>query len=88
MNDILRGNTVGSLTQTQHAILVGSMLGDGTLRRQGNRQALYEVFRDLVITPPKPRLGNGSRVAYRFTTRRLYNIIGDYILLCFRYKLA
>ncbi|MEK7665468.1 MAG: hypothetical protein AAB337_01150 [Patescibacteria group bacterium] len=93
MNDILRGNTVGSLTQTQHAVLVGCLLGDGALRRQGNRQALleinhaisqkeyvdwqYEVFRDLVITPPKPRLGNGSRVAYRFTTRSL-SILSNY----------
>ncbi len=38
------GNTVGSLTATQHAILVGSLLGDGTLRRQGTRlNALFEV---------------------------------------------
>jgi ribosomal protein S17E len=35
---------VGSLTSTQHAILIGSLLGDGTLRRQGNRlNALFEV---------------------------------------------
>jgi hypothetical protein len=35
---------VGSLTSTQHAILLGSLLGDGTLRRQGNRlNALLEV---------------------------------------------
>lgn len=87
MNAILRGNTVGSLTQIQHAVLVGGLLGDGTLRRQGNRQALleinhshtqkeyvdwkYQVFQDLVMTPPKHRLGNGHRVAYRFTTRSL-----------------
>jgi hypothetical protein len=38
------GNTVGSLTSAQHAILIGSLLGDGTLRRQGNRlNALFEV---------------------------------------------
>lgn len=35
---------MGSLTSAQHAILVGSLLGDGTLRRQGNRlNALLEV---------------------------------------------
>jgi len=35
---------VGSLTSVQHAIIVGSLLGDGTLRRQGNRlNALLEV---------------------------------------------
>lgn len=38
------GNTVGSLTSVQHAILVGSLLGDGTLRKQGTRtNALFEV---------------------------------------------
>ena len=83
------GNTVGSLTPTQHAVLVGTLLGDGTLRKQGNNKlnALLEVnhcyefceyvdwkyrcFQDYVLTPPKPRRGNGSRVAYRFTTRSL-----------------
>lgn len=35
---------MGSLTSTQNAILVGSLLGDGALRRQGNRlNALFEV---------------------------------------------
>ena len=35
---------MGSLTSTQHAILIESLLGDGTLRRQGNRRnALFEV---------------------------------------------
>lgn len=35
---------MGSLTSAQHAILIGSLLGDGTLRRQNNRlNALLEV---------------------------------------------
>lgn len=35
---------MGSLTSVQHAVLVGSLLGDGTLRRQGTRtNALFEV---------------------------------------------
>ena len=35
---------MGSLTSTQNAILIGSLLGDGTLRRQNNRlNALFEV---------------------------------------------
>lgn len=48
------GNTVGSLSAPQRAILVGSLLGDGTLRRQGTRtNALLEVnhsfaFKDYV----------------------------------------
>ena len=42
--DDLQGNTVGSLSATQHAVLIGSLLGDGTLRRQGTRiNALFEV---------------------------------------------
>jgi len=41
---INKGNTVGSLTSTQKEILVGSLLGDGTLRKQGTRtNALFEV---------------------------------------------
>jgi len=35
---------VGSLSQLQHEILIGSLLGDGTLRKQGTRiNALFEV---------------------------------------------
>lgn len=38
------GNTEGSLTPIQHAVLEGSLLGDGTLRKQGARlNALFEV---------------------------------------------
>ena len=79
---------MGSLSTTQHEILVGSMLGDGALRKQGTKtNALLEVnhafkykeyvdwkwqhLKDYVLTPPKSRLGKGSRVAYRFTTRSL-----------------
>mgnify|MGYP001609436029 CR=1 FL=1 len=89
------GNTVGSLSPTQHAVLVGSLLGDGTLRRQGTRtNALlevnhafaskkyvdwkYKIFQEYVRTPPKHRLGNGKRVAYRFTTRSLPVFTGYY----------
>ncbi|TSC57861.1 MAG: LAGLIDADG homing endonuclease type 2 [Candidatus Peregrinibacteria bacterium Greene0416_19] len=41
---MLLGNTVGSLSALQRAILIGSLLGDGTLRKQGTRtNALFEV---------------------------------------------
>lgn len=41
---MLAGDTVGSLNARQHAILIGSLLGDGTLRKQGTRtNALFEV---------------------------------------------
>jgi recombination protein RecA len=75
-------NLVGSLTEVQHSIVIGSLLGDGAMRCKAN--ALLEInhcfeqrayvdwkYRhliDLVSTAPKARKGNGSRVAYRFTT--------------------
>ncbi len=87
MQAFSRGNTVGSLTQLQHEVLVGSLLGDGTLRRQGHRNALleinhcyaqrayvdwkYKVFASISHSLPKRRLGNGQRIAYRFTTRSM-----------------
>jgi hypothetical protein len=76
---------VGSLTDNQHAIIIGSMLGDGSMRCKTN--ALLEVnhsrhqqsyvdwkfsqLANLVRTAPKLRQGNGSRIAYRFTTLSL-----------------
>lgn len=40
----LNGNTAGSLSQVQRSILIGSMLGDGTLRKaNGKKNALFEV---------------------------------------------
>ena len=82
------------MSSVQHAVLVGSLLGDGTLRlQQGKLNALfevnhsfdskeyvdwkYQVFKNLVLTPPKARRGNGERVAYRFTTRSL-NVFTEY----------
>jgi recombination protein RecA len=75
-------NVVGSLTEVQHSIVIGSLLGDGAMRCKAN--ALLEInhcfeqrayvdwkYRhliDLVGTAPKARTGNGSRVAYRSTT--------------------
>jgi len=45
---INKGDTVGSLTSTQIEILIGSLLGDGTLRKQGTRtNALFEVNHSL-----------------------------------------
>jgi len=87
---------VGSLTSTQQAILIGSLLGDGTLRRQMDRRnALFEVnhaykhkeyvdwkwknFYEFTLTGPKPRLGKGTRVAYRFTMRSLPEFTQYYI---------
>lgn len=76
---------MASLTAEQHSVVLGSLLGDGSMRCKQN--ALLEinhcaaqknyvdwkfsVLRDLVRTPPKMRLGNGKRQAYRFTTLSL-----------------
>ena len=38
----------------------------------------YRYLKNLVITPPKKRKGNGKRVAYRFTTRSLPEITQFY----------
>jgi LAGLIDADG DNA endonuclease family protein len=61
------GNVVGSLSEVQHAIVIGSLLGDGSMRCKTN--ALLEInhsakqrsyvdwkyrqLADLVVTPPK-----------------------------------
>lgn len=44
MKKINKGDTVGSLTSIQKEVLVGSLLGDGALRKQGTRtNALLEI---------------------------------------------
>jgi hypothetical protein len=79
------GNTVGSLTERQKAIVIGCMLGDGAMRCKTNalleinhsiRQSeyvewKYREFKELVSTRPRKKLGNAGRIAYRFTTRSL-----------------
>ena len=86
------GNTVGSLTEAQRSIVMGCLLGDGTMRCKAN--ALLEVnhaftqrdyvdwkFHQLIElcrTPPKARKGNGGRIAYRFTTLSLPQLTSLY----------
>jgi LAGLIDADG DNA endonuclease family len=79
------GNVVGSLSEVQHQIVVGTLLGDGAMRCKTNalleinhsaKQRAYVEWKyrqlaDLVGTPPKERQGNGGRVACRFVTRSL-----------------
>lgn len=78
-----KDNTVGSLTEMQHSVIVGSLLGDGAMRCKTNalleinhsfaqREYVdwkYHVLANLVATPPRARNGNAGRRAYRFTTR-------------------
>ena len=78
-------NTAGSLTNVQESILIGSLLGDGTMRKKINAYLeinhaysqkvlvdwIFAKLKNLVITPPKWREGNEGREAYRFFTRSL-----------------
>ena len=80
-------NTVGSLTQLQRSVVIGSLLGDGYLRiLPGRTDAFleinhsihakeyvdwkFEILRNICLSPPKSRRGNGKRIAYRFFTRQ------------------
>ena len=88
------GNTVGSLSEMQRAIVVGSLLGDGAMRCKAN--ALLEInhsfhqrsyvdwkyshLAELVRTPPRARDGNEGRIAYRFVTRSLPELTHYYRL--------
>ncbi len=80
-------NTVGSLTQLQKSVIIGSLLGDGYLRIVPDRKDAFlevnhsieakeyvdwkfNILKDLCISPPKKRKGNGRRIAYRFFTKQ------------------
>ena len=83
---------INLLTPFQKSLIVGTMLGDGAMRRK--RGALLEVnhsihqreyvdwkyraLENLVRTPPSPRRGNGCRLAYRFTTLSLAELAPIY----------
>ena len=78
-------NTEGSLTEEQKQILIGVLLGDGAMRKKTRALLeinhsytqkeyvdwLYQQFKNYVATPPKVRKGNGTRIAYRFTTKSI-----------------
>jgi len=79
------GNTEGSLTEAQEAIIIGCLLGDGAMRckthallevnhsvdQRAYVEWKYEQLRNLVATPPKVRASGWQRTAVRFTTRSL-----------------
>ena len=85
---------MGSLTEVQHAIVTGTLLGDGAMRCKTN--ALLEInhsaaqqsyvewkyrhLAELVATPPKTRRGNGNRIACRFVTRSIPALTPYYLL--------
>ena len=85
----LMDNTVGSLTEEQKSILIGCLLGDGTMRKKKN--ALLE------INHLKSRFGfesrlNRDKIYFRIrvqtqSAKRFVNLIEPHILKDFRYKL-
>ena len=83
--NVYMDDTVGSLTEEQKSILIGTLLGDGTMRIKKNAHLeinhsfaqkalvdwIFSKFSSLVTTKPKWRKGNGNREAYRFATQKL-----------------
>ena len=80
-------NTVGSLTQYQLSIIIGSILGDGHIRKiKGRKDAFLEInhsikakeyvdwkysaLKNICISPPKERIIDEKRTAYRFFTKQ------------------
>lgn len=80
-------NTVGSLTQLQLSIIIGSILGDGYIRIiKGRSDAFLEInhsikakeyvdwkfasLKSICISPPKQRIIDETRTAYRFFTKQ------------------
>ena len=71
--------------ERQHAIIIGSLLGDGAMRckrnalleinhclaQSGYVDWKYSALAPFVATPPRARESNSGRVAYRFVTRSL-----------------
>lgn len=76
---------MGSLSEEQQSLIVGTLLGDGGMRCKVNalleinhclKQKKYvdwkhKVLDGIVIQEPKARKGEGPRMSYRFTTKSL-----------------
>ena len=94
------GNTEGSFTEEEKEILIGCLLGDAAMRKKTNAlleinhsykqkklvDLLYDKFKRFVGTNPKERKGEGTRIAYRFTTRSLPCFTKIYDLFFIRRK--
>ncbi len=79
-------NTVGSLTQKQKSVIIGSLLGDGYLRKiPGRQNAFLEINHSFnqkqyvdwkynvlknIVKSPPKRRDYNGRSAYRFFTRQ------------------
>lgn len=78
-------NTVGSLTEEQKSLIIGKLLGDGSLRKKRNTLLevnhsakqkdyvlwFYKKFQTITPTPPKLRKSGTNRMSCRFTTRSM-----------------
>ncbi|MFH1966973.1 MAG: LAGLIDADG endonuclease [Patescibacteria group bacterium] len=76
---------MGSLTEEQQSIILGSLLGDGymackthaylkighSIKQKDYVDWKYNILSPLVKSQPKSYLGNGTRVGYRFWTKSL-----------------
>jgi len=84
-------NTVGSLTQYQLSIIIGSVLGDGYIRKiAGRRDSFLEInhsikakeyvdwkysaLKNICVSPPKKRIIDETRTAYRFYTKQHHEL--------------
>lgn len=79
------GNTVGSLTEEQRSLVIGSLLGDGymsckthaylkighSIKQKDYVDWKYSFLSPFVRTKPLSYRGNGNRIGYRFLTRSL-----------------
>ena len=91
---------MGSLTERQKAIIVGCLLGDGTMRCKTNalleinhsiKQSgyvdwKYKELKEFISTAPHERLCNAGRIAYRFTTKSLPELTEIYRKFYFKSK--
>ncbi|OGM14272.1 hypothetical protein A2141_02855 [Candidatus Woesebacteria bacterium RBG_16_40_11] len=89
---MLRGNTVGSLSEVQKQLILGCILGDGYMRKKVNAHLQithsikqkeyvlwkYSMLKNIVITAPHEYRGNAGRVGYRFFTKSLPDITDFY----------
>ena len=76
---------MGSLSEVQQSIILGSLLGDGYMRCKANAHLQvthsiaqksyvdwkYKNLSEYILTPPKSYKGNSKRIGYRFFTRSL-----------------
>lgn len=76
---------MGSLSRVQKQVILGSILGDGYMRKKINAHLQithsykqkeyvdwkYEILKDLVLTEPSKYRGNANRIGYRFFTKSL-----------------